>query len=78
MHYNEAAVFKWVLIFGVTVGSAIALALIAGGLVGALYALVLAIIGCFYAYRWTREWWHNARDRPGGPDYRPDDPDDRP
>jgi uncharacterized membrane protein len=69
--YNEAAVFKWVLIFAVTVGSAIALTLLAGGLVGALYALVLAIIGCVYGYRWTREWWHNARDRPGGPDHRP-------
>ena len=37
----------------------------------ALYALGLAIIGCVYAYRWTREWWENARDRPGGPDHRP-------
>ena len=71
MKYNEAAVFKWVLIFSVAVGSAIALTLLAGGLVGALYALVLAIIGCVYGYRWTREWWHNARDRPGGPDHRP-------
>jgi hypothetical protein len=69
--YNEAAVFKWVLIFAVAVGSAIALTLLAGGLVGALYALGLAIIGCVYAYRWTREWWDNARDRPGGPDHRP-------
>jgi uncharacterized membrane protein len=69
--YNEAAVFKWVLIFSVAVGSAIALTLLAGGLVGALYALALAIIGCVYGYRWTREWWHNARDRPGGPDHRP-------
>ena len=71
MNYNEAAVFKWVLIFSVAVGSAIALTLLAGGLVGALYALVLAIIGCVYGYRWTREWWHNSRDRPGGPDHRP-------
>lgn len=69
--YNEAAVFKWVMIFAVAVGSAIGLTLLAGGLVGALYALVLAIIGCVYAYRWTREWWDKARDRPGGPDHRP-------
>ncbi len=68
--YNEAAVFKWVLIFAVAIGSAIALTLLAGGLVGALYALVLAIIGCVYGYRWTREWWDSARDRPGGPDHR--------
>jgi len=71
MKYNEAAVFKWVLIFAVADGSAIAVALLAGGLVGALYALVLAIIGCVYGFRWSREWWHNARDRPGGPDYKP-------
>jgi hypothetical protein len=74
MTYNEGAVFKWVLIFAVAVGSAIGLTLLAGSLVGALYGLVLAIIGCVYAYRWTREWWHNARTRPGGPDYKPPDP----
>ena len=71
MKYNEPAVFKWVLIFAVAGGSAIAVALLAGGLVGALYALVLAIIGCAYAYRWTRNWWRTSRDRPGGPDYKP-------
>ena len=71
VNYNEAAVFKWVMIFAVAVGSAIALTLLAGGLVGALYALVLAIIGCVYGYRWTRKWWDNARDRRGGPDHRP-------
>ncbi|HVX33253.1 MAG TPA: hypothetical protein VHA80_08950 [Solirubrobacterales bacterium] len=70
MHYNEGAVFKWVLIVAVAGGSAIGLALLAGGLVGALYGLVLAIIGCAYGYRWTRRWWRNARDRPGGPDYK--------
>ena len=71
MAYNEGAVFKWVLIFAVAVGSAIGLTLLAGSLVGALYGLVLAIIGCVYGYRWTREWWDNARGRPGGPDHRP-------
>jgi hypothetical protein len=69
VRYNEAAVFKWVLIFAVAGGSAIALALLAGSLIGALYGLVLAIIGCVYGYRWTREWWRNARSRPGGPDH---------
>jgi hypothetical protein len=77
MTYNEGAVFKWVLIFAVAVGSAIVLALLAGSLVGALYALVLAIIGCVYAYRWTHDWWQRSRTRPGGPDYRPDDDPDR-
>ena len=47
----------------------IALTLLTGGLVGALWGLVLAIVGCAYGYRWTREWWRNSRDRPGGPDH---------
>jgi disulfide bond formation protein DsbB len=70
MKYNEGAVFKWVLIFAVAVGSAILLTKLTSGLVGALYALVLAIIGSAYGIRWSREWWHNARDRPGGPDHK--------
>jgi|GEM_PF-565450 len=71
MKFNEAAVFKWVLIFAVAGGSAIGLALLAGGLVGALYGLVLAIVGCVYGYRWTREWWRGLK----GPEDRPDDSD---
>jgi disulfide bond formation protein DsbB len=70
MKYNETAVFKWVMIFAVAVGSAILLTKLTSGLVGALYALILAIIGCAYGIRWSREWWHNARDRPGGPDHK--------
>jgi hypothetical protein len=70
MTYNEGAVFKWVVIFGVAVLSAIVLTLLTSPLVGALWALVLAIIGIAYGIRWTREWWENARDRPGGPDHR--------
>ena len=69
MNYNEAAVFKWVLIFGAAVASGVALTLLTSGLVGALWGLLLAIIGCVYGYRWTREWWRNSRDRPGGPDH---------
>ena len=71
MKFNEAAVFKWVLIVGVAAGSAIAVALLTTDLVGALWALALAIAGCVYGIRWTRSWWRNARDRPGGPDYKP-------
>lgn len=70
MNWNEAAVFKWVLIFAVAGGSAIAVALLLGSLVGALYGLALAIVGCVYGYRWTREWWRNARTKRGGPDYK--------
>jgi hypothetical protein len=69
MNYNEAAVFKWVLIFTVAVGSAIGLTLLTSGLVGALYGLVLAIIGSAYGIRWTRDWWRSSRSRPGGPDH---------
>jgi hypothetical protein len=67
--YNEAAVFKWVLIFTVAVGSAVGLTLLTSELVGALWGLVLAIAGSAYGIRWAREWWRNARDRPGGPDH---------
>lgn len=69
--YNEATVFKWVIIVGIAIGSAIALTLLTSSLVGALWGLVLAIAGCVYGYRWTRQWWHDARDRPGGPDHAP-------
>ncbi|MFT3865728.1 MAG: hypothetical protein QM729_15795 [Solirubrobacterales bacterium] len=67
MNYNEATVFKWVLIIGAAAASAIALTLLTTPLVGALWALLLAIVGCVYGYRWTREWWRNAKDRPGRP-----------
>jgi hypothetical protein len=70
MTYNEGAVFKWVVIFGVAVVSAIVLTLLTSSLVGALWALLLAIVGSVYGIRWAREWWQNARDRPGGPDHR--------
>jgi hypothetical protein len=69
MKYNEAAVFKWVLIFGIAVASGIGLTLLTSSLVGALWGLVLAIAGSVYGIRWTREWWRAARDRPGGPDH---------
>jgi hypothetical protein len=70
MTYNEGAVFKWVLIVAVAVGSAILLTVLTSSLVGALWGLVLAIAGCVYGIRWAREWWENARDRPGGPDHK--------
>lgn len=69
MRVNEAAVFKWVLIVGVAGASVIALALLTRPLVGALWGLVLVVAGSAYGIRWTREWWRNSRDRPGGPDY---------
>jgi hypothetical protein len=71
MRYNEAAVFRWVLIVGVAGATVIGLALLTRPLVGALWGLVLVIAGCAYGIRWTREWWRDSRDRPGGPDYKP-------
>lgn len=70
MKFNEAAVFKWVLIVGVAGGSVIGLTLLTRPLVGALWGLVLVIAGSVYGLRWSREWWRKSRDRPGGPDYR--------
>lgn len=70
MKFNEAAVFKWVLIVGVAGASVIALTLLTRPLVGALWGLVLVIAGSVYGIRWSREWWRKARERPGGPDYR--------
>jgi uncharacterized membrane protein len=69
MKFNEAAVFKWVLIVGLAGASVIALTLLTRPLVGALWGLVLVIAGCAYGIRWSRDWWHNSRDRPGGPDH---------
>ncbi len=61
MTFNEATVFKWVLIVGVAVGSAIALTLLTSELVGALWGLVLALAGCAYGIRWTRDWWRRTK-----------------
>jgi hypothetical protein len=71
MSYNEGAVFKWVLIVGVAGATVIGLTLLTRPLVGALWGLVLVIAACVYGYRWTRAWWRDNRDRPGGPDHAP-------
>ncbi len=69
MTFNEGAVFKWVLIVGVAAATVIALTLLTRPLVGAFWGLVLVIAGSIYGIRWTRDWWHRMRDRPGGPDH---------
>jgi len=53
MKINEAAVFKWVLIVGAAAATVIALTLLTSQLVGALWFLVLVIVGCVYGYRWA-------------------------
>jgi putative effector of murein hydrolase LrgA (UPF0299 family) len=69
MKVNEGAVFKWVLIVGVAGAGVIALALLTRPLLGALWGLVLVIVALAYGIRWGRDWWRDARDRPGGPDH---------
>ncbi|HEY2479637.1 MAG TPA: hypothetical protein VGI17_13025 [Solirubrobacterales bacterium] len=69
MKFNEAVVFKWVVIVGIAAATVIGLTLLTRPLVGALWGLVLVIAGCVYGYRWTRQWWRDLKDRPGGPDH---------
>lgn len=70
MRYNEAAVFRWVMIVTAAVLSVVAVTLLTRPRFGALWGLVLVIAGAAYGIRWTREWWRSSRDRPGGPDHR--------
>ena len=72
MKYNEAAVFKWVLIFGAAVASGVALTLLTNGLGRRpLGPASWRSSAASTAIRWTREWWRNSRDLPGGPDHSP-------
>lgn len=52
MKFNEAAVFKWVVIVGIAGALIAAATLLTRPLVGALLLLALVIAGCVYAYRW--------------------------
>jgi uncharacterized membrane protein YdcZ (DUF606 family) len=52
MKFNEAAVFKWVVIVGIAGALIIAVTLLTRSLVGALLLLAIVIAGCVYAYRW--------------------------
>jgi uncharacterized membrane protein YdcZ (DUF606 family) len=58
MRFNEAAVFKWVVIVGIAAALVIAVTLLTRPSVGALLGLALFIAGCFYAYRWTAQKRH--------------------
>ncbi len=57
MKVNEAAVFKWVVIVAMAAVTVIVLTKLAGLAAGALWTLVLAIVGGVYCYRWSRERW---------------------
>ena len=58
MRFNEAAVFKWVVIVGIAAVLIIAVTLLTRPLVGSLLGLGIVIAGGVYAYRWARERWH--------------------
>ena len=60
MRFNEAAVFRWVVIVGVAAALVIAVTLLTRPLVGALVGLVLVLAGCVYAYRWMVQKRHEV------------------
>jgi membrane protein implicated in regulation of membrane protease activity len=55
MKFNEAAVFKWVVIVGIAAAAVIAVTLLTRPLVGALLGLALVIAACIYGYRWMSQ-----------------------
>jgi hypothetical protein len=54
MKFNEAAVFRWVVIVGIAAALIIAVTLLTRPLVGSLLGLAIVIAGCVYAYRWIQ------------------------
>jgi len=54
MRFNEAAVFKWVVIVGAAGALIVAVTLLTRPLVGSLLLLAIVIAGCVYAYRWWK------------------------
>jgi len=59
MKFNEAAVFKWVVIVGIAGALIVAVTLLTRPLVGALLLLVIMVAGCVYGYRWSRRRWRD-------------------
>jgi uncharacterized membrane protein YdcZ (DUF606 family) len=60
MKFNEAAVFRWVVIVGVAGAVVVAVTLLTRPLIGALLGLALVIAGCVYACRWLQQKRHEA------------------
>jgi hypothetical protein len=58
--FNEAAVFKWVVIVGGVAVVIIAVTLLTRPLVGSLLGLAIVIAGCVYAYRWIQQKRHEV------------------
>jgi uncharacterized membrane protein len=59
MKFNEAAVFKWVVIVMIAGAAIVAVTLLTRPLVGALLLLVLTVAGCLYGYRWSQRRWRD-------------------
>jgi uncharacterized membrane protein len=59
MKFNEAAVFKWVVIVMVAGAAIVAVTLLTRPLVGALLLLVIVVAGCVYGYRWSERKWRD-------------------
>jgi len=59
MKFNEAAVFKWVVIVMIAGAVIVAVTLLTRPLVGALLLLVVVIAGCVYGYRWSERKWRD-------------------
>jgi Flp pilus assembly protein TadB len=53
--FNEAAVFRWVVIVGAAAVLIIAVTLLTRPLVGSLLGLAIVIAGCVYTYRWMQQ-----------------------
>jgi uncharacterized membrane protein len=62
VNFNEAAVFKWVLIVGAIVAFLVAVTLLISELVGAILLGLFLIAGCVYGYRWSVRKWRASRD----------------
>lgn len=63
MKFNEAAVFKWVVIVMAAGAAIVAVTLLTRPLVGALLLLVIVVVGCVYGYRWSRQRWRDLGEK---------------
>jgi uncharacterized membrane protein len=59
MKFNEAAVFKWVVIVVIAAALIVAVTLLTRPLVGALLLLVIVVAGCVNGYRWSERKWRD-------------------
>ena len=60
MRISEEAVFRWVVIVGIAAVSIVALTLLTSSLWGALWGLVLVIVGGIHGYRWVARKWRES------------------